>query len=97
MWTPRVLDALRAAGARATFFVLSDRAAAHRDVVGRARAEGHRVELHGEAHLRHPDVPRAAVERDTDRALAALGRLGVEPALWRLPWGRPAPWSEEVA
>jgi peptidoglycan/xylan/chitin deacetylase (PgdA/CDA1 family) len=96
-WTPRVLDALRAAGARATFFVLAPCAAHHPALVERAVAEGHEVQLHGAAHLRHPEHERATVERDTDIALARLGELDVRPTLWRLPWGRPAPWTAEVA
>lgn len=96
-WTPRVLDALAAAGARATFFVLAPLAARHPPLIARALDEGHEVELHGAAHLRHPEHDRATVERDTDVALALLAELGVRPTLWRLPWGRAAEWSAAVA
>jgi hypothetical protein len=96
-WTPRVLDALEAAEARATFFVLAQRATAHPALVDRMRAAGHDVQLHGDGHLRHPEHDRATVVRDTETALDRLRALGVEPTLWRLPWGRPAPWTAALA
>lgn len=48
--TPAVLDALREAGARATFFVLAERAEACPDLVRRMLAEGHEVGSHGARH-----------------------------------------------
>jgi peptidoglycan/xylan/chitin deacetylase (PgdA/CDA1 family) len=95
--TPQVLDALAAAGAHATFFVLGSRAAAHPELVERVLAEGHAVGLHGHEHLRHPGLSRAVGEADTDRALGVLGALGVEPSRWRTPWGEEAEWTREVA
>jgi peptidoglycan/xylan/chitin deacetylase (PgdA/CDA1 family) len=90
-WTPRVLDAL--GGAPATFFPLSPRAAAYPELMQRIRDEGHLIGLHGWAHLKHPESTRAAVEADTDRALTALP----DAQWWRLPYGRAAPWSAELA
>ena len=96
-WTPRVLDALAAAGTRAAFFVLGARAAAHPELVVRILAEGHAVELHGWAHLRHPRVERYEVEADAERGLAVLDPLGARPGRWRTPWGQHAPWTADVA
>jgi peptidoglycan/xylan/chitin deacetylase (PgdA/CDA1 family) len=96
-WTPCVLTALDAAGARATFFVLGERAIAHPTLVARMREAGHEVQVHGDAHLRHPDHDRETLVHDTETALRHLDALGVRPSLWRLPWGRPAPWSAELA
>lgn len=97
VWTRRVLDALDAAGARATFFVIAPRAAEHPGLVEAALAAGHEVELHCHRHLRHTETPRTDVERDTDAALATLGCLGIRPRRWRVPWGMEAPWTREVA
>ncbi|GMA16476.1 polysaccharide deacetylase family protein [Deinococcus metallilatus] len=49
--TPAVLDALRGAGARATFFVIADRAEAHPDLIRRMLEEGHQVEAHAARHV----------------------------------------------
>ena len=97
VWTPRVLEALAQAGARATFFVMAGRAAAHPELVAAILDGGHDVGLHCLEHVRHPQTTRAAIEADTDAALALLAELGVHPTLWRLPWGREAFWSRAVA
>ncbi len=95
--TPQVLDALAAARAEATFFVLAPRAAAHPELIERIRAEGHAIGLHGHEHLRHSDLSRAVGEDDTDRALDVLAGLGVRPSFWRTPWGVEGAWTREVA
>jgi peptidoglycan/xylan/chitin deacetylase (PgdA/CDA1 family) len=97
VWTPAVLDALAAARATATFFVLGERAAAWPWVVERILAAGHGVEVHGHGHLRHPLTRRECVEGDLEAALAVLRVHGVVPRLWRAPWGEPAPFTAEVA
>lgn len=96
-WTPAVLAELARLRAPATFFVLSPRAAEWPALIERIVADGHAVELHGQAHLRHPDCSRREIEADTDAALAALASLDVHPCRWRLPWGLAAPFSEAVA
>ena len=95
--TPDVLRALDAIGARATFFVLGSRALRHPRLVRDVVAAGHELGLHGFDHVRHSRRSRAAVERDTEAALAALAGLGVAPRRWRTPWGDVAPWTAEVA
>jgi peptidoglycan-N-acetylglucosamine deacetylase len=93
--TPAVLEALAAAGVRATFFVLGERAEREPELLARVLAEGHAVELHGHAHLRHTEHPREAVEADLRRALETLGHLRL--TRWRLPWGALAPYSRALA
>lgn len=76
--TPGVLDALSAAGARATFFVLADRAEAHPELLRRIAAEGHEVGLHGEDHTRLSTLPTrealARIRRGRRRLAQVLGR-----------------------
>src|SRR3954449_7894052 len=81
VWTPAVLDALSAAGATATFFVLGERAAAWPRILERTLAAGHAVAVHGHGHLRHSATPRECVEGDLDAALAILAGHGVSPRL----------------
>ena len=96
-WTDAVLDALADAGVRATFFVLGAKAARNPGLVARTLEEGHEVQLHGQRHLRHTEHDRDTIERDTDAALHRLDLLGVQPTLWRLPWGRAAAWTSAIA
>jgi peptidoglycan-N-acetylglucosamine deacetylase len=93
--TPAVLDALSRAGAHATFFVLGERVERHPELLAQTLAASHTVEVHGYAHLRHTEQPRAVVEADLRRALSVLGR--VRPSRWRLPWGALAPYSQALA
>jgi peptidoglycan-N-acetylglucosamine deacetylase len=97
VWTPAVLDALRAVDARATFFVLGGCARRHPDLVRRAVDEGHTVSVHADDHVRHTDMTRAEGAADLARVLATLADLGVRPAHWRTPWGIEADWTRDVA
>lgn len=70
--TPGVLDALRDAGAVATFFVLAGRAVAHPGLVRRILDEGHELGLHGDDHTRLSTLP---APRAAARILRARRRL----------------------
>ena len=96
-WTPRILDALDRVGARATFFVIAPLALEHRQLVSDTLDAGHEVEFHCTEHVRHTRRSRREVEADTREGLQALRSLGIEPRLWRPPWGICAPWTQEVA
>jgi peptidoglycan-N-acetylglucosamine deacetylase len=97
VWTPALLDLLGELNARATFFPIASRAAAHPALMARARAEGHTVGLHCDAHVRHTDRDIDWVRRDTRDALERLAEIGLTPKLWRTPWGDTARWSGAVA
>ncbi|MBA2630773.1 MAG: polysaccharide deacetylase family protein [Thermoleophilaceae bacterium] len=97
VWTPRVLDALAAAGVRATFFVMARRVLRHTHLVERMVGEGHEVELHCLDHIRHDRMFRGRLERDTDLALSMLGELDLRPRRWRPPWGVTTRSTEQVA
>jgi peptidoglycan-N-acetylglucosamine deacetylase len=96
-WTPRLLDALAEAGARATFFPIAERAAAHPGLMARILRDGHAVGLHCDEHVRHSTRDADWGRADTERALARLESVGVTPRLWRTPWGDEAPWTASVA
>jgi len=86
--TPAVLDALAAAGARATFFLVAEQVRRNPAVACEIVAAGHAVGFHG---LRHRNLLRlapAAVARDFDEGADALAQtLGVAPVLHRAPYG----------
>lgn len=96
-WTPRVLDALAAARAKATFFVEAPRARRDPALVVRMLQEGHGVEFHCTRHLRHTALSLREIREDAERGLRVLRDLGVSPSWWRTPWGVRTPQSEEVA
>ncbi|HUA72705.1 MAG TPA: polysaccharide deacetylase family protein [Solirubrobacteraceae bacterium] len=96
-WTPRLLDVLADAGARATFFPIAWRAAAHPEVISQIIDGGHVIGLHCDEHARHSQRSIEWGRRDTARALELLESVGVRPALWRTPWGDTATWSDQVA
>jgi peptidoglycan/xylan/chitin deacetylase (PgdA/CDA1 family) len=95
--TPEILDALARAGAHATFFVLGERVEREPALLERVLDAGHDVEVHGYGHLRHTEHARDVIEADLVRALEVLRAHGVEPTLWRLPYGEPAAFSEVIA
>lgn len=76
--TPQVLDALKQAGAKATFFVLADRAEAHPELIARMLAEGHGVEAHAAKHLhawlRSPWGAYLDPQRAVGRVAAVTGK-----------------------
>jgi peptidoglycan/xylan/chitin deacetylase (PgdA/CDA1 family) len=91
--TPRVLDALRRAGARATFFVIGEKAERHPEIVRRMVAEGHLVALHGYRHDRlYAFKSPSAVADDIRRAADVVeAATGVRPRWFRPPLGYVSP------
>jgi peptidoglycan-N-acetylglucosamine deacetylase len=97
LWTPRLLNLLRALDIGATFFPIARRAAAEPALIESMREDGHVVGLHCDEHVRHTERDLTWLRKDTRRALERLRGLGVTPAWWRTPWGDTAPWSATVA
>jgi peptidoglycan/xylan/chitin deacetylase (PgdA/CDA1 family) len=97
VWTPRLLDVLADLDARATFFPIASRAAAHPDLIARMQAAGHAIGLHCDQHVRHSDRDIAWLRHDTRTALERLAHVNVRPLFWRTPWGDTASWSARVA
>jgi peptidoglycan-N-acetylglucosamine deacetylase len=91
--TPRVLELLREHGAKATFFVLGEKARRYPELVRAIAADGHALGLHGHEHDRLYALRSArVVARDLERAAAALeAAVGVRPALFRPPVGFVSP------
>ncbi len=96
--TPAVLDLLDAAGARATFFCIGRRAAAHPALVRAIVARGHAVENHSEHHWkRFSTLGYAAMKTEVAAAQATLGALaGRPPRFFRAPAGLRNPFLDPV-
>lgn len=87
--TDRVLDALVAAGAHATFFALGSQARAHPDLIRRMAAEGHTVGLHGDRHrtVVFASPARLRAELEGARAAVVAAAPGAAPRFYRPPCG----------
>jgi peptidoglycan/xylan/chitin deacetylase (PgdA/CDA1 family) len=96
--TPAVLDRLDLGGARAKFFCVGRKVAAHPDIVAEIHRRGHRVENHTFGH------PHAfgfygsrAMEGEIRAAQDAIGAAtGRAPRLFRAPVGIRNPWLDPV-
>jgi peptidoglycan/xylan/chitin deacetylase (PgdA/CDA1 family) len=96
--TPRVLDLLEGAGARATFFCIGRRIEAHPEIAAEIVRRGHRIENHTQTH---PNLfacyPAAALRREIERAQEAIERAaGRRPRLFRAPAGLRNPLLDGV-
>ena len=96
--TGKLLDRLRAADARATFFVLGCNAAGQPAVLRRMADEGHLVGNHSYAHRDLSRLPASAIaeslQRTSDVVTAAIG---ARPTLVHPPYGAMGGALPEVA
>lgn len=87
--TPRVLDALDAAGLKATFFLIGERAARHPALAREIVRRGHAAENHSHRHstaFGWYGVARA--RREIEAAQGAIAdATGIAPAFFRAPFG----------
>ncbi|MEW2437763.1 bifunctional polysaccharide deacetylase/glycosyltransferase family 2 protein [Streptomyces caniferus] len=86
VWTPRLLDLLRAHHAHATFFLRGAQAAQHPDLVRRIRDEGHQIgsNTYTGAAMGASSPLRASLELSLTQKVLA-GSAGVHTRLLRLP------------
>lgn len=92
--TPALLDVLRDANVRATFFVTGQQAAAHPGLIARMVSEGHQLGNHTWSHRCLPFCASRTVRAEinaTDRAISDV--TGTAPTWMRPPWGARAPWT----
>jgi len=89
VYTPRILDALHEAGARATFFVIGRNAREHPELVRRIAAEGHTLATHTDSHRSLARVPARRLWAECRGARESVERIAGMPApLFRPPWGK---------
>jgi peptidoglycan-N-acetylglucosamine deacetylase len=96
--TPAVLDLLDAAGVRATFFCIAERAARHPALVREIVRRGHSVQNHSHRHRHDFSLlgPRGFA-REIDAAQAVLADLtGELPRFFRAPAGLRNPFLAPV-
>lgn len=92
--TPAVLDALAAAGASATFFVVGEQLRAHPGVAREIVAAGHRLAVHGDRHVCTSLRAPRALCADLDRCAQLVCEIaGTAPTLYRPPYGIFSPFA----
>lgn len=86
--TPAVLDALAAAGATATFFLVGEQVRRQRSLVGELVAAGHEAAVHADRHRCQMRLAPGAFGDDLARAVDIVARAaGRAPRLYRPPYG----------
>ena len=85
--TPRMLEALRDTGIKATFFILGKSAEEYPDLVRQAIADGHEIATHGYSHRNMARMSRAECEEEWEKTDRILTELGAEVKLFRPPGG----------
>ena len=87
--TPAVLEALDAAGVKATFFLVGEQLMQHHALAREAAARGHELALHCFEHVRHGEMRPQQVRDDIARALGSFeASTGGRPRFYRPPYGR---------
>ena len=85
-WTEPILDALRDAGAHATFFVIGEAIHGNEPVLERIRAEGHEIGNHTMTHPRLDTVSRRTIASEIRRGSKAIEQaIGEPPTAFRPP------------
>lgn len=96
--TPLILDALGAAGVKATFFFLGRHVERWPEIAHRAAAEGHQIGNHGYFHRKLHFRGIAYVRDDLGRGKRAIETAcGVTPSFFRAPHGFRSPWVTAIA
>lgn len=95
-WTPPILDLLRDAGVRATFFVIGESIEGREDILKRTADEGHEIGNHAYRHLNFP-IEQVAIPDICDELIrttdAIESVIGAPPRVFRPPgFG----WNEDV-
>ena len=94
--TPALLDLLQEYGARASFFLIGDRAREHPEIVRRILAEGHTIGNHSQAHSLWTNFFwRGSMRKEMARCQETLEEItGSRPRLYRPPFGLMNPFVE---
>jgi peptidoglycan/xylan/chitin deacetylase (PgdA/CDA1 family) len=96
--TPRVLDILQAAGARATFFCIGERVTANPELAREIVARGHRIENHSQSHRHHFSLlGSGGMRREIESAQQSISAVtGQRPRYFRAPAGLRNPFLQPV-
>jgi peptidoglycan/xylan/chitin deacetylase (PgdA/CDA1 family) len=96
--TPRVLDILEAAGARATFFCIGERVTATPELAREIVARGHCIENHSQSHCHHFSLlGSGGMRREIESAQQSISAVtGQRARYFRAPAGLRNPFLQPV-
>lgn len=96
--TPRILQLLAEHQARATFFLIGQKAAAHPELVRAIVAGGHEIAHHTHTHplASFWCATPARVRRELDEASEVFRRHGVTATRFRPPGNQKSPWLQSA-
>lgn len=88
VYTPRLLDLLKAYDAKATFFVVGSNAERYPELIRRIHAEGHLIGIHNYVHTSNWLMTPGKVRRQIQRTSDIIHDLtGIRSTYYRPPWG----------
>ncbi len=86
--TGRLLDAMKARGVKATFFVVGSRVNSYASTLKRIAAEGHEIGNHSDNHAQLSKLSIANIRKNMDSCANKVKNvLGKEPTVMRCPYG----------
>lgn len=86
--TPRALEALAAADAKASFFLCGEQVERAPALAAEIAAAGHTVAVHGFRHRNMLRLAPAGFVEDLERGIETIGEaIGARPGLYRPPYG----------
>jgi peptidoglycan-N-acetylglucosamine deacetylase len=90
--TPAALEVLEKWGAKGTFFLVGREVERNPELANAVRDAGHELGSHSMRHLDHAEARRQDALADMTEGAAAIERtMGVEPCLYRAPYGHFVP------
>lgn len=88
VYTPQVLDVLKAEKVKATFFTLAPLVERYPDLSKRIVEEGHQIAIHGSAHKRYAELWPDDIRYDVNDAIARVEKVTGKKSNWvRPPYG----------
>ena len=88
VYTPKILDILKAEGINATFFAVGENAEAYPELTARIVKEGHELGNHTYNHCHVGKMSKTALTEDIERCTEVIERIsGEKPRFFRPPEG----------
>lgn len=95
--TPQILDTLKQFNAKATFFVIGERAEEYPDILKRILAEGHTLASHTQHHVDLSKAGFGITRGECMESKEVLVRAGAKVRYLRPPWGKMSPLTLPAA